>query len=88
MEKRVISAPMSNDNLCLLHQKIKMIIGKSIFTRFRFREGLGNASFVVKCVGEKEEKELETWFRQAPLLELPLPLPLYELSEFEEEGFS
>ena len=40
------------------------------------------------CVGEKKEKELETWFRQAPLLELPLTSLLNELFEFEEEGFS
>ena len=43
---------------------------------------------LLECVGEKEEKELGFWFRQAPLLELSLTLPLYKLFEFEEKGFS
>ena len=40
-----------------------------------------------ECVGLKERKELKIWFKQAPLLKLPLPLPLYELFAFEDKGF-
>ena len=52
------------------------------------KKDLESRVLLLECVGEKEEKELETWFRQAPLLELPSTLLLYKLFEFEEEGFS
>ena len=49
--------------------KNKRIVLKSNFTRLGLEEDLETQVLLLECVGEKEEKELETWFSQSSLLE-------------------